>query len=572
MTNFIILQESMTNGYKAEFLFILSLICIFSGISIIITKNPILSVLFLIALFFTIAIYLMMLGFYFIGLSYLLVYVGAVSILFLFILMLINVRISELLTEGRNSIPLAILAIISFNFSVETALPYSIYLLDNGLQPLFNFVNNLFTKIFTPLNRAFFSDTELGLANLIRENNLYSNSSNKIANISSKSWDSLLMETTHITSIGNTLYSNLFILLIVTSFILLLAMVGSIVITVKDKKYNRSEYIALTSGLSFPKGIINSLSVILTLAMLGFMLKYPIAICSHLLDTHWVYVLFCITLIYPLWLVKFYFSNEKGKFTLTIFLISTLTIVLVGYFAHTGHISFVYLSLFNFLLTFSPFSVGKNIALNYYPHNLIEFLFTETGALPVGGEAGKTATPAAPSAAPAVPGPLQDTAGIVPTGPSSTGLIVGYDMSDDTRTKPTLYDGVSRPPRKYKLLFDDSIKKLKEHSSIGFWGHFNDMRGAWCDQAILSGNIARLKYQEGLNNGLNSISLESKFNTAKSNIIFNLEYELHRISFAEFSIGKLWHGNHYDNLNHKLVVDQANVVRVREVQNKLNSL
>ena len=44
------------------------------------------------------------------------------------------------------------------------------------------------------------------------------------------------METTHITSIGNTLYSNLFILLIVTSFILLLAMVGSIVITVKDKK------------------------------------------------------------------------------------------------------------------------------------------------------------------------------------------------------------------------------------------------------------------------------------------------------------------------------------------------
>ena len=44
-----------------------------------------------------------------------------------------------------------------------------------------------------------------------------------------------MIETTHITSIGNTLYSNLFILLIVTSFILLLAMVGTIVITVKDK-------------------------------------------------------------------------------------------------------------------------------------------------------------------------------------------------------------------------------------------------------------------------------------------------------------------------------------------------
>ena len=33
---------------------------------------------------------------HFIGLSYLLVYVGAISILFLFVLMLINIRISEL--------------------------------------------------------------------------------------------------------------------------------------------------------------------------------------------------------------------------------------------------------------------------------------------------------------------------------------------------------------------------------------------------------------------------------------------------------------------------------------------
>lgn len=232
MTNFILLQESITSGYRAEFLFFLSLVSIFFGISIIITKNPILSVLFLIALFFTIAIYLMMLGLYFIGLSYLLVYVGAVSILFLFILMLINVRISELLTEGRNSLPLAILAIVSFNYSVGTALPYSIYLFDNGLQPLFNLVNNFFLKIFSTI----FSTTELGLSNSIKEDSFYSISSNEIANISSKSWDTLLVETTHITSIGNTLYSNLFILLIVTSFILLLAMVGSIVITVKDNK------------------------------------------------------------------------------------------------------------------------------------------------------------------------------------------------------------------------------------------------------------------------------------------------------------------------------------------------
>jgi len=125
-----VLNETMTNGYKAEFLFVLSLLSIFLGISIIITKNPIVSVLFLIALFFGISLYLMLMGLYFIGLSYLLVYVGAISILFLFILMLINVRISELLTEGKNSIPLAIIAVLAFNFSVDRALPYSVSVSD----------------------------------------------------------------------------------------------------------------------------------------------------------------------------------------------------------------------------------------------------------------------------------------------------------------------------------------------------------------------------------------------------------------------------------------------------------
>jgi NADH-ubiquinone oxidoreductase chain 6 len=54
-----------------------------------------------------------------------------------------------------------------------------------------------------------------------------------LANVKSKSWDGFLIENSHITSIGNLLYSNLFILLIVTSLILLLAMVGTIVVTVR---------------------------------------------------------------------------------------------------------------------------------------------------------------------------------------------------------------------------------------------------------------------------------------------------------------------------------------------------
>ncbi len=100
-------------GFFILFLDLLIILSIFSGIFIIISKNPIVSVLHLIMLFSCISCYLILLGINFIGLSYLLVYVGAVSILFLFILMLINIRVSELISNTNNNIPLAVLVILA---------------------------------------------------------------------------------------------------------------------------------------------------------------------------------------------------------------------------------------------------------------------------------------------------------------------------------------------------------------------------------------------------------------------------------------------------------------------------
>src|ERR1700742_1624685 len=114
-----LLNEIITNNFNYNVLNIISVLSISFGIFIIITNNPIISVLFLIGLFITVASYLMVLGINFIGLSYLLVYVGAVSILFLFILMLINIRISELVDNSSNSIPLAILIGVFFNLSLS---------------------------------------------------------------------------------------------------------------------------------------------------------------------------------------------------------------------------------------------------------------------------------------------------------------------------------------------------------------------------------------------------------------------------------------------------------------------
>jgi NADH-ubiquinone oxidoreductase chain 6 len=118
------LNEIITSNFDYNFLVIMSLLSILFGIFVIISKNPIVSVLFLIGLFIAIACYLMTLGINFIGLSYLLVYVGAVSILFLFILMLINVRVSELTINNTNSIPLAILVGIFFNISMSKLFVY----------------------------------------------------------------------------------------------------------------------------------------------------------------------------------------------------------------------------------------------------------------------------------------------------------------------------------------------------------------------------------------------------------------------------------------------------------------
>jgi NADH-ubiquinone oxidoreductase chain 6 len=119
------------NGFHATFLYIITLISILSGILIVITKNPIVSVLYLILLFSNISCYLIFIGIVFIGLSYLLVYVGAVSILFLFILMLINIRVSELIGDTNNNIPLAIIAILSIFIPISSILPSSENKTDN---------------------------------------------------------------------------------------------------------------------------------------------------------------------------------------------------------------------------------------------------------------------------------------------------------------------------------------------------------------------------------------------------------------------------------------------------------
>ncbi len=211
-----LISDIKTNGFLIEILDILSLICILFGIYTIISKNPVVSVLFLIGLFSTISCYLILIGLSFIGISYLLVYVGAISILFIFILMLINIRISELLSDTNNYLPLAMLSVIPFVYILGQNISF------NSIQ--FGFINYFYNS---------FSEK---LYNIKQVQNQYFYNildyKQQIIYASANNWDAVLTDVTNITSIGNIMYSAYSIWLLMVSIILLLAMIGSIVITI----------------------------------------------------------------------------------------------------------------------------------------------------------------------------------------------------------------------------------------------------------------------------------------------------------------------------------------------------
>jgi NADH:ubiquinone oxidoreductase subunit 6 (subunit J) len=83
-----------------------------SSVFVVTATSPVVSVLYVVALFLLTASYIMIVGLSFVGLVYLVVYVGAVAVLFLFVIMILNVPLSAYNTSDQvRSVPLvAILA------------------------------------------------------------------------------------------------------------------------------------------------------------------------------------------------------------------------------------------------------------------------------------------------------------------------------------------------------------------------------------------------------------------------------------------------------------------------------
>jgi NADH-ubiquinone oxidoreductase chain 6 len=82
-----------------------------TALLVILNQNPVISVFNLIILYVLVAMYLMYLGITYIGISYIIIYIGAIAILFLFIIMMIDIEITY--KKYGNYIPLLAFSFIS---------------------------------------------------------------------------------------------------------------------------------------------------------------------------------------------------------------------------------------------------------------------------------------------------------------------------------------------------------------------------------------------------------------------------------------------------------------------------
>lgn len=105
---------------------LLSVIALTIGVLVVSSSNTVYALIYLIGLFITIAGLLISIGITYIGLLYIVVYVGAIAILFLFVVMMINVRDTELNTTGNRytqSLPLTV--ILGSIFLYLVSYPYN---------------------------------------------------------------------------------------------------------------------------------------------------------------------------------------------------------------------------------------------------------------------------------------------------------------------------------------------------------------------------------------------------------------------------------------------------------------
>jgi len=99
--------------FKTFVFYFLSAILVFAGLRVITSRNPVHAALFLVLAFFTASGVWMLLQAEFLAIALVLVYVGAVMVLFLFVVMMLDINLDRLLEGFWSYLPLgAIIALL----------------------------------------------------------------------------------------------------------------------------------------------------------------------------------------------------------------------------------------------------------------------------------------------------------------------------------------------------------------------------------------------------------------------------------------------------------------------------
>jgi len=182
-------------------------LAIISGILVIQSRNPVHSVLFLILVFFNVAALLILLGLDFFAMVLLVVYIGAIAVLFLFVVMMLNIKLAEINEQKLRYLPIG--GLIGILFLLEMVM-----IIDNDVC---------------------FYDWET---------------------ISFTDWSSIVSNSTNIEAIGQLAYTYFFHNFLLASVILLVAMIGAIVLTMHRGANIKTQYVFLQNKRDFQKTVV----------------------------------------------------------------------------------------------------------------------------------------------------------------------------------------------------------------------------------------------------------------------------------------------------------------------------
>lgn len=193
--------------YNNFYMFIL-----ISAALVIITSNPVHSLLYLVLSFFNASILLLIFHCEFLSMLFLVVYIGAIIVLFLFIVMMLNVKIIELNAKIIRYIPIGLFIILIFLLEV-------FYIINNGLGNETNYIFFSENLYFIKLNLTKFYEVYLSFSN--------------------------------ITSISQILFTKYIFLFIIAGMILLVAMLGAILLTLNQNYLNKRQDIVKQINQNF---------------------------------------------------------------------------------------------------------------------------------------------------------------------------------------------------------------------------------------------------------------------------------------------------------------------------------